>query len=418
MFKPTLILLTSLLITFSSFSQPFKKKPCFSYTVDESKIEFTIPAEYNQNHIFVDEIKLNPQIEDVLVQTNYCTKLLPLHFEEGLAKSFKMMYNANIETGMRAMDVYVRDLNIRTNYLLEEKHQVMELALDYFMRENGKSQKVFSTHHATEMNDKGHVEEALSSLLRLSTIEFLAFEASNKLFPSKENLVEINTNEAVLQRGIYTSFKDLKNNQPSLELDANISATIDNNKEQYVLTCPETGKTLKHSYLFGFSDGESIYLNTAKYYKGNHFIKLNPFAGNFMLSEDVVVDEQKLTAYYHSSEVPSDMTFGAISVIFDESLSTKKNKLIINMNDGSMVVLTNKNFKRLIKKDKELLRLYHDVEQKNEACQLKFIKELAKRGKKSFCSTSFHKKDTATIGASLETVVLRNFVQHYMHQLC
>jgi len=335
MFKPTLIVLT------------------------------TIPEGYNQHHIFVDEVKFNPQIEEVVVQTNYCNKVLPLHFDAGLAKSFKMIYNANIETGMRAMD------------------QVMELALDYFLRENGKSKKVFTTHHAIEMNDKGNVENALSNLLRQSTIEFLAFQASSIENTStfENNLVEIPLNDDVLQKGIYTSFKDLKNNQPSLELTGKVSAALDQNKEQYFLTCPNTGKPLKHSYLFGFSDGESIYLNTAKYYKGNHFIKLNPFVDNIMISEDVVADNQKLTAYYNTSEKPSDMTFGAISVVFDESLSTKKNKLLINMNDGSMIVLTNKNFKRLLKKDKELLRLYHDVEQKNEACQLKFIKELAKRGK-------------------------------------
>lgn len=383
MFKPTIILLTSLLFALSSFAQPFKKKPCFLYKINESKIEFTIPEGYNQHHIFVDEVKFNPQIEEVFVQTNYCNKLLPLHFDAGLAKSFKMIYNANIETGIRAMDVYVRDLNIRTNYLLEEKHQVMELALDYFMREDGKSKKVFSTHHATEMNDKGNVENALSSLLRQSTIEFLAFEASSSenTVAFEDNLMELPFNDDVLQKGVYTSFKDLKNNQPSLELTGKVSATLDQNKEQYFLTCPNSGKPLKHSYLFGFSDGESVYLNTAKYYRGNHFIKLNTFVDNIMISEDVVADNQKLTAYYSASEKPSDMTFGAISVVFDESLSTKKNKLLINMNDGSMIVLTNKNFKRLLKKDKELLRLYHDVEHKNEACQLKFIKELAKRGK-------------------------------------
>jgi len=382
MFKPTLILLTSLLITLSNFAQPFKKKPCFLYTVDESKIEFTIPKDYNQHHIFVDEVKLNPQIEEVFVQTNYCNKLLPLHFESGLAKSFKMIYNANMEAGMRAMDIYVRDLNIRTNYLLEEKHQVMELALDYFMRENGKSKKVFSTHHATEMNDKGNVEDALSSLLRQSTIEFLAFNATvENTLAFEDQQVDIPLNNDILQKGIYTSFKDLKNNQPSIELNANVNTTLDQHKEQYYLTCSNTGKKLKHSYIFGFSDGKSVYLNTAKYYKGNHFIKLNPFTNHLMISEDVVADNQKLTAYYNASEEPSDMTFGAISVVFDESLSVKKNKLLINMNDGSMIVLTNKNFKRLLKKDKELQRLYHDVEQKNEACQLKFIKELARRGK-------------------------------------
>ncbi len=383
MFKPTLILLSSLLIALSNFAQPFKKKPCFLYTVDERNIKFSIPEAYNQHHIFVDEVKLNPQIEEVFVQTNYCNKLLPLHFEDGLAKSFKMIYNANIETGMRATNVYVRDFNIRTNYLLEEKHQVMEVALDYFMREDGKSQKVFSTHHAIEMNDKGNVEVALSTLLRKSTIEFLAFQASSEAEVTifEDNVVDIPLDDETLQKGIYTSFKDLKNNQPSLDLTGNVSASIDQNKEQYFLTCPKTGKNLKYSYLFGFSDGESIYLNIAKYYKGNHFIKINHFAGQFMIGEDVVVDDKKLTAYYNASEEPSDMTFGAISVVFDESLSTKKNKLLINMNDGSMVVLNNKNFKRLLKKDKELFRYYQDAEQKNEACQLHFIKELAKRGK-------------------------------------
>ena len=383
MFKPALILLSSLLITLSSFGQPFKKKPCFLYTVDESKIEFSIPKAYNQHHIFVDEVKLNPQIEEVFVQTNYCNKQLPLYFEAGLAKSFKMIYNANIETGMRAMNVYVKDLNIRTNYLLEEKHQVIELALDYFMRESGKSKRIFSTHHAIEMNDKGNVENALSTLLRQSTIEFLAFQASadQEITVFEDHVVDILLDDDVLQKGIYTSFKDLKNNQPSLDLTGNVNTSIDQNKEMYYLTCPKTGKNLKHSYLFGFSDGESVYLNTAKYYKGSHFIKIDPFADQFMIGEDVVVDDQKLTAYYNTSEELSDMTFGAISVVFDESLSTKKNKLLINMNDGSMIVLNNKNFKRLLKKDKELLRIYQDVEHKNEACQLKFIEELAKRGK-------------------------------------
>lgn len=381
MFKPTLILITTVFISIASYGQPFKKKSCFTYPVNESKIEFTIPEAYNENHIFIDEVKQNPEIEEILVQTNYCNKLLPLEFTGDMAKSFKKIYNANVETGMRAIDIYIRDLNIRTNYLLEDKHQIMELGLDYFMRENGKSKKIFSTHHAAEMPDKGEVEKSLSDLMRLSTIDFLVFHASNKSVAYFDGSVAepVENEISSLQKGIYTSFKDLKNNEPSVALNETVT-TIGNN-DRYFLKCPETGKPVKQSYMFGFSDGESVYLNTAKYYDGNHFIKLKPFEGNYSISEDIVHDEQKLTAYYSTSETPSDMAFGAISVMFDESLSTKKNKLLVNMDNGSMIVINNSNFKKMLKKDKELLRLYYNIENKNENCKLNFLKELAKRGK-------------------------------------
>lgn len=372
------------LFTFSASAQPTLKS-CEVYMVDDAAININWPLELKVD-FKIDEVKKASYLKNTTVKIAKCKNELPLYFETPLEFSIKEAINAETtSTADKKIDLFINDFDVVDYYLLNGKQQVMRLGLDFFTTQKGKPYKIYSTNYSIFLKEDGFIETPLSELIKLSMLDFYASQQSNNTLTYLDNskIIEPETDYTtnLYNTGIYTSLNDMKTDKPSLPLDFNVFTSLSNNGRFY-LKDKASGKTYNQPFVFGFSDGKAIYLNAGKFYKANHFVKLKPIEGDYFIFEDVVFDENLNTnAYYKSSETTQGLAFGTISIMFDNSLADKKNKVIFDMNDGEIFTITKSNFKNAVEKDRSLHSLYKKIPAKTEDNQLKFIEEMIKRDK-------------------------------------
>lgn len=374
----------TLFFTVSVFAQPTLKS-CEVYMVDDEGINVTWPLELKID-FEIDEVKKASYLKSANVITGKCKNKLPLYFETPLEVTLKDAINNEVGiTENQKIDLFINDFDIADYYLLKGKQQVMRLGLDFFVTERGKPNKIYSTNYSIFLKEDGFVEEPLSELLKLSMLDFYAAQQTNNTLTYLDNskIIEpvIAGTEKLYNAGIYTSLNEMKTNKPSLPLDFNVFTSLSDDS-RYYLKDNKSGKTFNQPFVYGFSDGKAIYLNAGKFYKANHFVKLQAIAGDYFLFEDVVFEENlNSDAYYRGSETTQGLAFGAISVMFDNTLVSKKNKVIFDMSDGDIFTITKSNFKNAVVKDRYLHNLYKKIPNKTEANQLKFIEEMIERNK-------------------------------------
>jgi len=370
--------------SFSSIAQPTLKS-CEVYMVNSNGINVTWPLELKID-FEIDEVKKASYLNTTTVKTDKCKSKLPLYFETPLEIALKDAVNAESSNKRNPkIDLFINDFDVVDYYLLAGKQQVMRLGLDFFVTERGKPNKIYSTNYSVFLKDDGYIEEPLSDLLKLSMLDFYVAQQTNNtltyLDNSKITDVADKDLEQLLKPGIYTSLNEMKTNQPNLPLDFNVFTSLGENNRFY-LKNKLNGKTFNQPFVYGFSDGKDIYLNAGKFYKANHFVKLQTIEGNYFLFEDIVFEDNLNTdAYYRGSQTTQGLAFGAISVMFDNTLVNKKNKIIFDMNDGEIFTITKSNFKNAVVKDRSLHNLYKKIPNKTEDNQLKFIEEMIKRNK-------------------------------------
>jgi len=372
------------LFSFSSIAQPTLKS-CEVYMVNSNGINVTWPLELKID-FEIDEVKKASYLNTTTVKTDKCKSKLPLYFETPLEIALKDAVNAESSNKRNPkIDLFINDFDVVDYYLLAGKQQVMRLGLDFFVTERGKPNKIYSTNYSVFLKDDGYIEEPLSDLLKLSMLDFYVAQQTNNTLTYLDNSKIIDAAdkdfEQLLKPGIYTSLNEMKTNQPNLPLDFNVFTSLGENNRFY-LKNKLNGKTFNQPFVYGFSDGKDIYLNAGKFYKANHFVKLQTIEGNYFLFEDIVLEDNLNTdAYYRGSQTTQGLAFGAISVMFDNTLVNKKNKIIFDMNDGEIFTITKSNFKNAVVKDRSLHNLYKKIPHKTEDNQLKFIEEMIKRNK-------------------------------------
>jgi len=372
------------LFSFSSIAQPTLKS-CEVYMVNSNGINVTWPLELKID-FEIDEVKKASYLNTTTVKTDKCKSKLPLYFETPLEIVLKDAVNAESSNKRNPkIDLFINDFDVVDYYLLAGKQQVMRLGLDFFVTERGKPNKIYSTNYSVFLKDDGYIEEPLSDLLKLSMLDFYVAQQTNNTLTYLDNSKIIDAAdkdfEQLLKPGIYTSLNEMKTNQPNLPLDFNVFTSLGENNRFY-LKNKLNGKTFNQPFVYGFSDGKDIYLNAGKFYKANHFVKLQTIEGNYFLFEDIVLEDNLNTdAYYRGSQTTQGLAFGAISVMFDNTLVNKKNKIIFDMNDGEIFTITKSNFKNAVVKDRSLHNLYKKIPHKTEDNQLKFIEEMIKRNK-------------------------------------
>jgi len=372
------------LFSFSSIAQPTLKS-CEVYMVNSNGIHVTWPLELKID-FEIDEVKKASYLNTTTVKTDKCKSKLPLYFETPLEIALKDAVNAESSNKRNPkIDLFINDFDVVDYYLLAGKQQVMRLGLDFFVTERGKPNKIYSTNYSIFLKDDGYIEEPLSDLLKLSMLDFYVAQQTNNTLTYLDNSKIIDAAdkdlEQLLKPGIYTSLNEMKTNQPNLPLDFNVFTSLGENNRFY-LKNKLNGKTFNQPFVYGFSDGKDIYLNAGKFYKANHFVKLQTIEGNYFLFEDIVFEDNLNTdAYYRGSQTTQGLAFGAISVMFDNTLVNKKNKIIFDMNDGEIFTITKSNFKNAVVKDRSLHNLYKKIPNKTEDNQLKFIEEMIKRNK-------------------------------------
>lgn len=374
----------TLIFTVSAFAQPTLKS-CEVYMVNSDGINVAWPLEFKIDFT-IDEIKKAPYLKNAMVKTSKCKSKLPLYFKTPLETTIKNAVNTETSAnGDQKIDLFINDFDIVDYYLIDGKHQVMRLGLDFFVTERGKANKVYSTNYSIFLDDDGFVEEPVSELLKLSMLDFYAAQQTNNTLTYLDNSKIIepdNSNSKQLYKpGIYTSLNEMKTNTPNLPLDLNVFTSLSDDNRFY-LKDKESGKSFNQPFVYGFSDGNDIYLNAGKFYKANHFVKLQSIEGSYFLFEDIVFDDNSSSnAFYRSADTTQGLAFGAISIMFDNTLANKKSKVIFDMNDGEIFTLTKSNFKSVVTKDRSLHNLYKKIPNKTEDNQLKFIEEMIKRNK-------------------------------------
>jgi|GEM_PF-2345630 len=371
-------------ISISVNGQP-SLKSCEVYMVNSAAIDITWPLELKVD-FEIDEVKKASYLKNTTVKTGKCKNKLPLYFEKPLELTIKEAINAETtSTSNQKIDLFINDFDIVDYYLLNGKQQVMRLGLDFFITQKGKPNKIYSTNYSIFLKEDGFIETPLSELAKLSMLDFYASRQTNNTLTYLDNskIVEPEVDEVahLYKIGIYTSINDMKTNKPSLPLNFNVFTSLSNSGRFY-LKDKASGNTYNQPFVFGFSDGKAIYLNAGKFYKANHFVKLKAIEGDYFLFEDVVFEENlNNDAFYKSSETTQGLAFGTISIMFDNSLTDKKNKVIFDMNDGEIFTITKSNFKSAVEKDRSLHNLYKKIPAKTEDNQLKFIEEMIKRNK-------------------------------------
>jgi len=368
----------------SAFAQPTLKS-CEVYMVNSDGVSVTWPLEFKIDFV-IDEIKKASYLKNATVKTAKCKNKLPLYFETPFETTLKNAVNAETAAnGDQKIDLFINDFDVVDYYLLDGKQQVMRLGLDYFVTERGKTNKIYSTNYSIFLDDEGFVEEPISELLKLSMLDFYAAQQTNNTLTYLDNskiIEQTNSDSKQLYKpGIYTSLNEMKTNTPNLPLDFNVFTSLSNDNRFY-LKDKENGKSFNQPFVYGFSDGKDIYLNAGKFYKANHFVKLQLIENGYFLFEDIVFDDNlNSDAFYRNSETTQGLAFGAISIMFDNTLANKKNKIIFDMDDGEIFTLTKSNFKNVVTKDRSLHNLYKKIPNKTEENQLKFIEEMIKRNK-------------------------------------
>lgn len=133
------------------------------------------------------------------------------------------------------------------------------------------------------------------------------------------------------KKGIYLSFEEFKNNNPSVENGFVF------NSERKKLTFPFKESKIKHSKIWGISDGNSVYINY------NGFNKLE------------IIDRY---CFFIDKGVKIIFGFSAIPMMILPIPMPYKDGLAINFNNGAIFLLKKSTLKVLMADDKELLEAF------------------------------------------------------------
>jgi len=161
-----------------------------------------------------------------------------------------------------------------------------------------------------------------------------------------------------LKKGLYYNFNNLVNNQPIDSIEYDIKRIHKSNiNNHYIVKYHGTKKRVKK--LFGFSDGEAIYLNGTRFTLNakEYFIK-SKMIGRYIYFEDKLASMEGIIA------------FGVMA-------SSKQKGIILDTKSGVATVLIEENIESLLSLNPELLKDYKNSNRTIEDVR-KLIKTLNK----------------------------------------
>lgn len=173
--------------------------------------------------------------------------------------------------------------------------------------------------------------------------------------------------DTTYKAGIYRTFKEFQNNNPSIDFSYVISTKnrgyrFLNESAQVtysrIVIDKKSGKSI--GKVFGFCDGKNVYINESLPRLGpkTEFSKIECF-GNYCYFEDII-----RKTIYAGTVVTS-------SCSLDEK--------IININTGEIIHLSKKTLRELIGDDSELPDEFDNESQKNKKLKEYFIKYMEKQ---------------------------------------
>lgn len=152
------------------------------------------------------------------------------------------------------------------------------------------------------------------------------------------------------QRGIYYNFNELKTNTPSgtSEFQEN---SVSGPVITYQIKGGEKNKRIKDA--FGFSDGQSIYVNANTYGNGNYYVKVE-LVGRYLFFRD---------------QGGSNIGLGGAIAIGPVAIGTGGGNsikaYILDMENGTVETLNAKTLRLILSRDRELSQAFEQEKQRN-----------------------------------------------------
>lgn len=212
--------------------------------------------------------------------------------------------------------------------------------------------------------------------------------------------------EIALKEGVYTSFYSFVNQMPMVEMSIQVK-DFDSYKRKLIRgsnikilsSLKLKKKELKNikKMMWGFYDGQNLYINSNNYHGnslqsttnltyGNSspmpFISPMPFTGlqirnkknNKILFNKVEYLGLRYSYFESISELTEETNLAAIA----ENLSIIKNYFVINMETGKIFPMNKQTVEELLEEDQELWKKFLE-DKKNKGNQLYYIQEFNKR---------------------------------------
>ncbi len=283
-----------------------------------------------------------------VAQKGLSNKKVPIQLPNGMM-DIKTYLDKNLPT--RKSDFIPITLVINQLWISERTGAFSEigkcdLEIEFCRKDSsGKLWSVYEFERELEEKSSGDVTAGHESRLRQLLFEGFNELAKQDISISKGTIFENqkldSTNNIVrskiLNKGFYKSFSDFYNNSPKIL--KNELSIVPTNKgiNQYKLIDSLTNRRIKNFY--GYCDGEHIYINAYVYGQtvANYYSKVISF-GKYMLLDDEYKDPMATAALVSG--------FGLLGGLIADGIAKKG--MVIDMQTGQVLVLTEKNFEKIL----------------------------------------------------------------------
>tara|TARA_B100000929_G_scaffold248496_1_gene207528 strand:- start:104 stop:1195 length:1092 start_codon:yes stop_codon:yes gene_type:complete len=307
---------------------------------------------------YFNEVQDSRQIQENIgvAQKGMMNKQVPANFTENFSLHLQSYFNSILASApeKQALTVKFHKLYISERTSATSELGICEVKLEFLRNENDNLISLGTFQSSVEgkgMDVTPKHGERIKEAIEICIAKFSATNWKNA------TIVEINeapaikhqfNSKLVLNKGLYFDFEDIVNNAPKQDLKYRIKTLGENKKSaHYQVLQQEKNKRIKN--LFGYSDGQHIYLNSSRYTQSDYFIK-SQMIGRYIYFEDQYSSPQAAAA------------FGLIGA----AASTKHTGIVLDTETGIVRVLNNKNMEDILKEYPELLNEYRQGKKKIE----------------------------------------------------
>lgn len=284
-----------------------------------------------------------------VAQTGLMNKQVPANFKEDFNLHLKNYLNSILPAKPEAEAL---TLKVHTLYISERTSAMSELGtcevkIEFLKEENGISYSLgtFQSNiegkgmDVTAKHDE-RIKEALENCIAKFSASNWRNPANAQIQSDSKNINKFNS-EISLKKGLYLDFEDLVNNTPKQDLQYRVKSIAKTKKtEHFQVLQQEKNKRIKN--LFGYSDGQNIYLNASRYTQSDYFIK-SKMIGRYIYFED---------------QFSSPAATAALGLI-GAAVSTKHTGIVLDTETGITSVLNNRNMEIILSEYPELLKEYN-----------------------------------------------------------
>lgn len=182
------------------------------------------------------------------------------------------------------------------------------------------------------------------------------------------------------KKGIYRSFQEFKNNSPSITIDCQIQKTTKGYgffnatpHETFKLILKDPKALTKKDIVWGFSDGDSVYVSNNKVYKKRSYYDKLIYLGAYCIFETVE------TNFYPMIHM-MPMAGGGMTPMAGGSSNRVLSTIVIDIRNGEMFDLTKSSLRETIQSDTELLAEF-ESQKKKRSKLVEYLIEYCERQK-------------------------------------